>query len=151
MVRTNNISITLRCIVSLGIVIVLSACAAFPTKKVLTYPSTDDISVFRATRLAAQAMQEIDFLVTHQSEAAGYLRGTLTKKDIGGFAATYSMDVKINREVSGCLQLNVTCTAGKEVAFSTDPPKYVKQFHKIFDDLLKAEVARQPKDKEYEL
>lgn len=121
----------------------LGGCGAFPLRKEFDYPA-QSVSMARAIRIAAQAMQEGGFLPVAQNEAAGTVRGQKTELggDVMGFSGTFFMDVTIQLGSSGAMHLDVVCSPGPEVAFSTDLPAYIAKFQEAFDRLLNADAAR---------
>lgn len=147
----------------LGCILLLGACASLPSKQESAYPASYAISVDRATRLAARAMQEMGFQVFNQNEAAGYVHGHKIEKDPMGFAVTFNLEANFVRDAGGGLRLTAVCTAGKEVALSTYPSDAVSKFIQTFDRIIQAEASKPrapvprpapaapPKSKEYEL
>ena len=122
----------------------LAGCGAFPLRHEIDYPA-QTVSMARAIRIAAQAMQEGGFLPTTQNEAAGTVRGQKTELggDAFGFSGTFFMDVTIQLGANGAMHLDVVCSPGPEVAFSTDLPAYIAQFQAAFERLLQADTTRQ--------
>ena len=123
----------------------LGGCGALPLRKEFDYPA-QSVSMPRAIRIAAQAMQEGGFLPVAQNEAAGTLRGqkTILGGDAFGFSGTFFMDVTIRHAPTGALHLDVVCSPGPEVAFSTDLPAYIATFQEAFERLLQQpDTARQ--------
>lgn len=137
----NNIRIGWA-IVSCALLLVLAGCASFPSKQESAYPASYAISVDRATRLAARAMQEMGFQVFNQNEAAGYVHGHKIEKDPMGFAQTFNLEANFVRDAGGGLRLTAVCTAGKEVALSTYPGEAVAQFIQVFDRNIHEEVSK---------
>lgn len=121
----------------------LGGCGALPLRKEFDYP-VQSVSMARAIRIAAQAMQEGGFLPVAQNEAAGTVRGQKTELggDVMGFSGTFFMDVAIKFGSNGAMHLEVVCSPGPEVAFSTDLPAYIAKFQESFDRLLQADAAR---------
>jgi len=150
-------------IFSCALLLALAACASLPSKQESAYPASYEISVDRATRLAARAMQEMGFQVFNQNEAAGYVHGHKIDKDPMGFALTFNLEANFVRDAGGGLRLTAVCTAGKEIALSTYPGEAVARFIQVFDRIIQAEASKPrapvaprvpaapPKSKEYEL
>jgi len=123
---------------------VLAGCATTGMKhtKVQAVPGDYDICVAEGVRIAAQAMQRVDFWVTKQNDTAGYLYGEMKTKDalrVG--TMTFYLEVQVSRDPGGGLNVSATSIAGPEVAFTTWLPKFVKDFYKAFDEILAATHA----------
>lgn len=129
---------------------VLAGCATRGMKhtKVQTVPVKYDICVAEAVRIAAQAMHRVDFWVTKQNDAAGYLYGEMKKKDVLQVSTmTFYLEVHVGRDPAGGLNVSATSIAGPEVAFTTWLPNFVKDFYEAFDETLAAADAERPSKK----
>lgn len=121
--------------------LLLAACAALPSKHQAHYRS--GLTVQEATRIAAQAMLDSGFIPMHQNENLGFVHGERDEKDaLGGFHGSFHLIVKLSYNPDASLTLQVESRAGREVAISNDPPRYLAQFQSHFDQRMHEALSR---------
>jgi hypothetical protein len=108
-------------------------CAAFPHEVKRSYEAKPELTIAKATRLAALAMREMDFMPEAQNEASGFAAGKLITTGLIGFTHTYFLMAKISRSPSGPLRVKAVCKAGPEVAMSAVMGVYVDDFYQFFE------------------
>ena len=140
---------TVRYFSIITITLLLFACTMFPSEQQLRYQPNQALDVDTATRLAAKAMLQIEFIPQKQNDAAGFVQGVRNEKDFMGFHQGFYMIVKISKDAGGELVIDVKSQAGGEVAMSDMPSKYLQQFLKAYEPMLQRKLQQQPQPGQY--
>ncbi len=116
----------------------LLGCAG-PYQTKLDFRAHPSMTVADGTRVAAQAMQDINFWPKFQNEAAGQISGDKTVKiSFGWETMTITLEVGIMKTAQGGLVADAKCSVSKNMAYWDDGDECVEEFQKAFEKRLAA-------------
>ena len=133
-----------RLLLPAALAMLVAACAG-PYAMSRGVDARHALSVGDGVRLAARAMQAINYFPTQQNDAAGRVVGERSQKDaFGTDVLTLYIEANIARAPTGGLQMNTICSVSKNIVYTDELDDECEKFQRAFDKLVAERGAVPP-------